>query len=657
MPADTSINTQTLPATEPLSTQNEASHLTSSKSLIEDRNSSVLSKETDTSSSRSTSRSPRNSKTSQPELSAKPQHSKTIEHKHTSIKSAFIYFKITFIAALVAILVAYLISSNETVNSLTDGLSKPADLLESNFVVIIDAGSTGSRVHVYEFNTSISASPGQNTHYIPQLVHETFELTRPGLSYKPYVQNFDEGAKSLDPLLKVALQIVPEKLRKTTPLALKATAGLRLIGSETSAQYIDYVTQYLKENYPFKIKDVGIMDGKEEAVYAWLTTNYLLEYLDDEGSNNNTDSLSIKRNHKMTAAVFDLGGASTQIVFEPDPVLYSDAVIQEIVHAGHGDHIYDMVLGGYQYKLYQHSHLGYGLMEARKKIHQTVFSNYIEALVDDYSGDLLESKLDNFFFKKSGHIFHLENPCVATGMNRTVRVPIRSILQEKLGGSPLVQKVDHYIDKLREMNLIEEDLLVDGSTPQTHSENLLVTMVGPKIAQDPEECIDITLQILNLDVQCHLDPCSFNGIHQPDISETFGKRSNSSTDAPLYIFSYFYDRTFPLGLPQKFPLSEFTTLLADVCQGPQAWSRQRKVYGGEINPRFKDLSNEVIQELDGRPEWCLDLAVMYSLLSKGYGIPLDREVTIAKKIHNHELGWCLGAAIGLLSGLEEEKDI
>ena len=42
---------------------------------------------------------------------------------------------------------------------------------------------------------------------------------------------------------------------------------------------------------------VGVMDGRNEGVYAWLTANYLLGTL--EGG---------------TYAVLDLGGASTQIV-------------------------------------------------------------------------------------------------------------------------------------------------------------------------------------------------------------------------------------------------------------------------------------------------------------------------------------------------------
>ncbi len=87
------------------------------------------------------------------------------------------------------------------------------------------------------------------------------------------------------------------------------------------------------------------MDGSDEGVYAWITTNYLL------------DNIGAPEHHD-TAAVFDLGGGSTQIVFEPN--------YKGLAHGGmpeklaEGDHKYDLDFGGRHFTLYQHSHLGYG---------------------------------------------------------------------------------------------------------------------------------------------------------------------------------------------------------------------------------------------------------------------------------------------------------
>lgn len=81
--------------------------------------------------------------------------------------------------------------------------------------------------------------------------------------------------------------------------------------------------------------------------------------------------------------------------------------------------------------------------------------------------------------------------------------------------------------------------------------------------------------------------------------------------------SYFYDRIAPLGLESPFKMSDLRQLTTDVCAGPKgsAWSR------------FKS-SKEAMDELDDRPEYCLDLSFLYSLLSFGYELAEDREIIV-----------------------------
>lgn len=654
-----------------------------------------------------------------------PQHTKS---KHIVSSRNLIIFASTLIIIIGAIFhqllnigsgpnnyspLKFISNSFQTTNK---HLKTTSPLDESNYVVIIDAGSTGSRVHVYEFNNSAlgqQKSPNSytstiNSIPIPQLIHETFELTRPGLSYKDYVLDFEQGAQSLDPLLRTALQVVPRHLQPFTPLSVKATAGLRLIGDETSSKYMAYIKEHLINNYPFNIRDVGIMAGKEEGVFAWLTTNYLLGNLDrqedqagqEQQVHNKNKTSQPQKNLKNTAAVFDLGGASTQIVFEPNPEVYPDNVLAKLVHAGYGDHIYDLVLGDYHYRLYQNSYLGYGLMEARKKIHRTLFARYLEvALKNKNEGS---DSVKKFILSKD-KLTKLQNPCISTGMKRTVEIPIREVLNEQLfSDEEEFKNIDYYIEELTSMGLIKPNTL--NKKDIYDQEMLFVTMVGPDTPESPEGCLDIALQIFNLDAECSFHPCSFNGVHQPSISSNFGGKglklpnednednkddetflnkgqvemikdaisghkekeintkdtttyntdTNKSDDAPLYIFSYFYDRTYPLGLPSKFPISEFLSLLSDICQGPRSWDPSHPQYSPP--DRFTQLSQHVIEELNGRPEWCLDLGVMYTMLHNGYKIPLDKQVTIAKQVNGHELGWCLGAAIAILGDLEEQPE-
>ncbi|KAK3844127.1 MAG: putative guanosine-diphosphatase [Linnemannia gamsii] len=218
------------------------------------------------------------------------------------------------------------------------------------YVLMVDAGSMGSRIHVYKFNY---CNP------TPELESDTFGHVEPGLS--SYNSDAEGAARSLDKLLNIALQTVPTYLHSSTPVAVKATAGLRLLGEEKSEMILTAVRRRLESMYPFPIvKDQGVavMDGADEGVYAWVTVNYLLERFN-----------SFKK--KPTVAILDLGGASTQVVFEPR-VVNGHSVAQ-------GEHRYPMNFNGNEYVLYQHSHLGYGLIMARSQINNYVVNNPLDA--------------------------------------------------------------------------------------------------------------------------------------------------------------------------------------------------------------------------------------------------------------------------------------
>ena len=77
-----------------------------------------------------------------------------------------------------------------------------------------------------------------------------------------------------------------------------------------------------------------------------------------------------------------------------------------------------------------------------------------------------------------------------------------------------------------------------------------------------------------------------------------------------------------------FSIGELGELAYAVCQGPEAGGWQR----------FRH-SSEAMAELEDRPEYCLDLTFMHSLLSLGYELADTREVRVGKKIDDVELGW------------------
>jgi len=248
------------------------------------------------------------------------------------------------------------------------------------YALMIDAGSTGSRIHIYKFH-NCGPSPGYE--------YETFVQKQPGLS--AYAGRAEEAAQSLDSLLDVAMRTVPEALRRCAPVAVKATAGLRLLGAEQSAEILGAVRGRLSGVYPFPLASqdpVAIMDGRDEGVFAWVTANYLLDTIraDSPGA------------AAAPYAVLDLGGASTQIVFEPVFETAAAAPLEE------GEHKYELAFGGREHVLYQHSYLGYGLMRARKSVHRLV--------------DFVASR------RPAGADAEIANPCLARGTSRVVDVEV-----------------------------------------------------------------------------------------------------------------------------------------------------------------------------------------------------------------------------------------
>ncbi|XP_045384793.1 ectonucleoside triphosphate diphosphohydrolase 6 isoform X2 [Lemur catta] len=132
--------------------------------------------------------------------------------------------------------------------------------------IMFDAGSTGTRVHVFQFDRP----PGET----PTLTHETFKALKPGLS--AYADDVEKSAQGIQELLDVAKQDIPFDFWKTTPLVLKATAGLRLLPGEKAQKLLQKVKEVFKAS-PFLVGDdcVSIMNGTDEGVSAWITVNFL----------------------------------------------------------------------------------------------------------------------------------------------------------------------------------------------------------------------------------------------------------------------------------------------------------------------------------------------------------------------------------------------
>ncbi|CAJ0920734.1 unnamed protein product [Ranitomeya imitator] len=196
-----------------------------------------------------------------------------------------------FVALCITLYVSYLrwTPNTQTERSLPNlksayGSGRESAANEIFYGLMFDAGSTGTRVHVYKFSQTSSGAP--------HLEHELFKAIKPGLS--EYADEPEKCAAGIKELLDIAIEEIPEHLRRSTPLVLKATAGLRLLPEEKALKLLDTVKNIFQSS-PFLV-------GKER-IFAWITVNFLT------GSLTNPSA--------KLAGMLDLGGGSTQITFYP----------------------------------------------------------------------------------------------------------------------------------------------------------------------------------------------------------------------------------------------------------------------------------------------------------------------------------------------------
>lgn len=172
------------------------------------------------------------------------------------------------------------------------------------YVSIIDAGSTGSRIYVYSFQ---SAAPLESLRAVGH------QRLRPALS--SFVNDTTGLTLQLQSLISTATQWIPVHEHAHTRVCLMATAGLRRLPIEQQDILMRVVYDTLDASPFLHPSDPvgpgsgssGVISGQEEATYDFLAVLAAFQPT--------LDSL----NEGMLLGAADLGGSSTQFAFMCPP--------------------------------------------------------------------------------------------------------------------------------------------------------------------------------------------------------------------------------------------------------------------------------------------------------------------------------------------------
>lgn len=471
--------------------------------------------------------------------------------------------------------------------------------IEKDFAIVFDAGSTSTRVHVYEFYVSNGVA---------------FDIDADNFFYvKQPLSNFLDKLDRIEPdiimpLMNFSLNAIKNyRPSRDIPIVFHATAGLRklnegadLILNTVRNALSKYIVDEKYKDYHFKFfknpeTAVSLLTGKDEGIYAWLAVNFVM---------NRIGNLAI---NQSTMAIMDLGGASVQLVFEVDQtkeLLY----FKESAKASNfsENHPYvEFSYNGKNHVLFQRSVM-MGLMEARRIAKQNTAessaNNYIQRFTSSdaskFDGEFLHQRFGCYNWNDSEEIYIEEKVS-----------PIFHFMKENYSQSPPIP-----------VNTIIGTLDTSYNTCKSHVLGIFGTVLNVSIPSN-ESSIQEPFLYSEFFPGAPKDPLSGHFIANA-LKEDF------------FVFSFFADR-----LKEIFPdhSSECTV---------GTFSTLTMSCNNTLCDEFDQEARETcLKTLGSNQDFCLDSVYLYSLLKDGCGLDDNTPLLVAHHIENVGICWPLGSAL------------
>ncbi|KAF5402299.1 Ectonucleoside triphosphate diphosphohydrolase [Paragonimus heterotremus] len=347
---------------------------------------------------------------------------------------------------------------------------------------------------------------------------------------------------------------IPQNERSKVPVYLAATAGMRL----------ELIKSPLASMDLFDVIRRGLLNSG----LAVETPNERIRMLSgsEEGlfgwvSVNNilgTVTEETQLAPEDTVGSLDLGGASTQISFVAKTEPPSREASMDY---------YPLKLFGRQYTVYSHSFLCYGKNEFEKRIQGSIIGTNTNASI--------------------------ENPCLLKGYK--INASAATIYDSPCITGTYAESI--FTEKLSKPAGLESFTFVGTGSPNT--------------------CRDVVKKQFKTG-NCTIQPCSFNGVHQPQVTGVFRAYSG---------FSYAMAHLFPQKVT-GFTKSEIENSVYKFCN--KTWSE----VANETDPK----------QLEFVYNFCYDGIYILELLTN-FGFKTDeswKAITFGAKINDQSVSWALG---------------
>lgn len=401
----------------------------------------------------------------------------------------------------------------------------PSSWLEGRkYAVLIDAGSSGSRMQVYSWKDpklerALRAKQGLDATVLPKVEKGTWENSGMDWSLKvtPGLSSFGDRpadvGKYLKGLLDHAEKIVPPSAWADTPIYVMATAGMRLLPKQQREAVLAEACRYIRQHTSFSIdgggcdEHVQVITGEEEGLLGWISINYLMDGFHIRGKKPSLAGETDIMEGKSTFGFLDMGGASTQIAFEPSKkALQGEGAAAEAELTP----VSLRMLDGTEvsHKVFVTTFLGYGTNQARQR--------YI---------DLLRSIDGNS--QSSKHA--LPDPCLPSGLQLS-----------DVEGKP--------------------DVALTGTGNFT-------------------ACLESMHPLLDKEAACTKPPCLFHGVHVPKI--------DFSVNHFIGVSEYWFSAQDVFGLGGVYDFVDFQKAANEFCSKPWAELKHHLDAGDLFGPEVQ----------------------------------------------------------------------